>query len=106
MFIFGDFNVHHKDRLIYSGGTDKSGELSYDLTQMVNFPTQMPDCDSHSPALLDLFICSDASICSTMVFFALGNFDHLVVSVSIDFPSNSKRDVLFHCIAYDCSRAL
>ena len=33
---------------------------------MVNFPTRIPDCDSHSPALLDLFLSSDASICSTM----------------------------------------
>ena len=24
----------------------------------------IPDCDSHSPALLDLFLSSDASICS------------------------------------------
>ena len=39
-----------------------------DLTQMVNFPTRIPDCDSHSPALLDLFISSDASICSLMAF--------------------------------------
>ena len=38
------------------------------LTQMVNFPTCIPDCDSHSPALLDLFISSETSICSTMVF--------------------------------------
>ena len=28
-FVFGDFNVHHKDRLTYSDGTDKSGELCY-----------------------------------------------------------------------------
>ena len=68
---------------------------------MVNFPTQIPDCDSHSPALLDLFLSSDASICSTMAFPPLGNSDHVVVSVSIDFPSNSLRDDLFHCIAYD-----
>ena len=27
---------------------------SNDLTQMVNFPTQIPDCDSHSLILLDL----------------------------------------------------
>ena len=112
VFVFGDFNVHHKDWLTYSGGTDRPGELCYnfsisnDLTQMINFPTWIPDCDSHSPALLDLFISSDASICSAMVFFALGNFDHLVVSVSIDFSSNSKQDALFHCIAYDCSLAL
>ena len=42
--------------------------ISSDLTQMVNFPTWIPDCDSHSPVLLDLFISSDASICSTMAF--------------------------------------
>ena len=39
-----------------------------------------------------------------MPFPPLGNSDH-VVSVSIDFPTNSKRDVLSHCIAYDCSCA-
>ena len=62
VFVFGDFNVHHKDWLTNSGGTDRPGELCYnssisnDLTQIVNFPTRIPDCDSHSPALLDLFI--------------------------------------------------
>ena len=34
----------------------------------------------------------------------LGNFDHVIVSVSIDFPSNSQQDALFHHIAYDYSR--
>ena len=48
--------------------------FSNDLTQMVNFPTRIPDCDSHSPALLDLFISSDASICSTMAFPPFGIF--------------------------------
>ena len=43
VFVFGDFNVHHKDWLTYSGGTDRTGELYYnfsvskDLTQMFNF---------------------------------------------------------------------
>ena len=37
--------------------------------------------------------------------FPMGNSDHVVVSVSIDFPLNSQRDALFHCIAYDYSRA-
>ena len=53
---------------------------------------------------MDLFISSDASICSTMAFPPLGNSDH-VVSVSIDFPSYSQRDAPFHCIAYDYSCA-
>ena len=57
------------------------------------------------PALLDLFISSDVSICSTIAFSPLGNSDHVVVSVSIDFPINSKQDAPFHCVAYDYSRA-
>ena len=107
VFVFGDFNVHHKDWLTYSGGTDRPGELCYnfsisnDLTQMVNFPSRIPDCDSHSPALLDFFLSSDASICSTMAFPTLGNSDHVVASVFIDFPTNSEQDVSFHGIAYD-----
>ena len=72
---------------------------------MANFPIRISDCESHSPALLDLFISSNASICSTMAFPTLRNSDHVVVSVSIDFPSNSQRDALFHHIAYDYSRA-
>ena len=39
-----------------------------DLTQMANFPTWIPECDSHSPAFLDLFLSSDTIICSTMAF--------------------------------------
>ena len=111
VFIFGDFNAHHKDLLTYSGGTDQPGELccnfqviSNDLTQMVNFSTRIPDCDSHSPALLDLFVSSDAIICPTIAFPPLGNSDHVVVSVSIDFPANSQRNTPVHCIAYDYSR--
>ena len=66
---------------------------------MVNFPTRIPECDSHSPALLDLFLSFDASICSAMAFLPLGNSDHVVVSVSIDIPSNSQWDSPSHCIA-------
>ena len=101
VFVFRDFKVHDKDWLTYSGGTDRTGELCYnfsisnDLTQMVNFPTRIPDCDSHSPALLDLFISSDASICSAMAFPALGNCDHVIASVSIDVPSNSQQNARF-----------
>ena len=40
-----------------------------------------------------------------MAFPPLGNSDHVVVSVSIDFPINSKQDTLCHCVAYDYSRA-
>ena len=109
--VFRDFNIHHKNWLTYSSGTDRSGELCYnfsisnDFTQMVNFPTHIPGSDSHSPAFLDLFLSSDASIRSTMALRPLENSGHVVVSVSIDFPSYSKQDAPFHRIAYDDSRA-
>ena len=38
---------------------------------------------------------------STMAFPLLGNSDHVVNLVSIDFPANSKWDVSFHHIVYD-----
>ena len=102
VFIFGYFNVHHEDWLTYSGRTDRHGEHYYNisisnyLTLIVNFPTQMPDFDFHSPALLDLLLSSDTITCSTLAFPPLGNSDHLVVSVSTDFPSYSNRDAPFH----------
>ena len=49
-------------RLIYSAVTDRPGELCYnfsisnDLAQMVNFPTQIPECNSYSFALLSFFL--------------------------------------------------
>ena len=72
---------------------------------IVNFPTRIHDWDSHNPALLYLFLSSHANIYSTMPFRPLWNSDHVVVSVSIDFPSNPKRDPQFHRIAYDYSCA-
>ena len=111
VFVFGDFNVHHKDWLTYFGGTDRPGELYYnfsissDVTQILNFPTQILGCDPQSLALLDFFLSSDARICSTVAVPQLRNSDHVVASISIDFLSNSKQDVLFHRIAYDYSCA-
>ena len=107
VFVFADFNDHHRDQLTYSDGTDRPGELCYifsisnNLTLMVNFPTWIHDCDSHSPALLDLILSSDASICSTMAFPLLRNSDHVVISVSINFPS--KWGALFHHVAQNYS---
>ena len=48
-----------------------------------------------------LFLLMHASICFTLAFPPLGNCNHVVVSVSIDFPSNSQREAPFHRIAYD-----
>ena len=37
VFVFGDFNVHHKDWLTYSGGTDISGESQMTLLRSLTF---------------------------------------------------------------------
>ena len=92
--------------ITYSGRIDWPGELCYnfsviistELTQMINFPARIPDCDSHSPAVLDLFFSSDASICSAMAFPPLGDSDQVFISVSINFSSNSQQDATFHRI--------
>ena len=111
VFVFGNFNIHHKDWFIYCCGTDRSGELCdnfsilNDLTQMVKFPTRIPDCGSHSPALLDFFLSFYASLCSTIDFPPLENYHHAPVSFSNDCSSYSQRAAPFHCIAYDSFRA-
>ena len=80
-----------------------------DLVNCYNFSvsnhlTQIPDCDLRSPALLDLFISSDLYLFYSD-FPPLENSDH-VVSVSIGFSINSKRDVPLHHIAYDYSHSV
>ena len=79
--------------------------MSNDLTQIVNFPTWIPDCDAQIPALLDLFISYDANICSRMALPSLENSNHAVVSASFKFLSNSQQDAPFYNIVYDYSCA-
>ena len=73
VFVFGNFNIQHKDWITYSGG------ILSDLTSIFNAPIWIPDSDSHTPALLDLFISSDASVFSAMAFSPLGNSYHVIL---------------------------
>ena len=52
--------------------------------------------------VLPIWFISDSSICSTVAFPPLWNSDHVVVSISIDFASNSKGIAPSHLAAYDC----
>ena len=63
------------------------------------FSIQIPDCDTHSTALLNLFLLMQ--VFSTISFSTFRNFNHVVFSVFID----SKWDVPFHRLAYDYSCA-
>ena len=52
--------------------------------------------DFHNLALLDFFLSSDANICFTMAFPPLGNYDHVVVSVSIDSHNGMHCFIALH----------
>ena len=84
----------------YSGGTDGPGELSYnfstpnELTQMTNFPTCSPDCDT--PLLwLWLLFSFNPSICSIRKLWSCCclNFHWL--------PFKPKRGSPLHRSGYD-----
>ena len=76
VFVFADFNINHKDWLTYSGETDRPGELCYnfsisnDLTQIVNLPIWIPNCDSHSLTVtLTVLLFWISFFILTLVFF-------------------------------------
>ena len=87
VFIFGDFNVHHKDWLTYSGRADRPIVIIFFVTTLLVW--------IYFFWLWYLFYSG---------FPSLGNFDH-VVSVSINFPSKSERDAHFNRTAYEYSCA-
>ena len=104
VFVFGDFKVHRKNWLTYSGWKlCYNFSISSDLTQMANFPTQIPNCDSHNPALLDFFLSSDACISSAMTFkfwwwsYFCFNFHLVSIKPKTGWPVSSDSLWQFSC---------
>ena len=64
VFVFGDFNVHHKDWLTYSGGTDRTGGLCHNFSIL----DDLTQTDSHGPALLDLVLLTLAFVLQWLSF--------------------------------------
>ena len=83
--------------------------MSYliDITRIVNFPNRIPDCDSHSPVLLD-FLFFWRCICSTIVslhwetLIMLSQFPLTFRQTQNSMP---QQDAPFYRIAYDYFRA-
>ena len=102
IFVFGDFNIHHAGWLPFSHTTSLSGintynfAVSHSLTQLIDSPTRIPDRADQEPSLLDLFLSSNPDICKTSTSGPLGNSDHSVVNVAIDFNTFSSRDPPIH----------
>ena len=89
LFVF----CYDKDLLTYSGRTDRPCELCYNFS-ISNLKGSL----TVTLTVTFGFLSSNACICSTIAFPPLGNSDHVVVSVSIDFIINSKQDALFYCV--------
>ena len=110
ILVFGDFNVHHQEWLVYSNGIDFSGAEAYNfsisqsLTQIVDFPTRFPDRDDHNPHLLDLFLTSNPTICKPSVLSPLGNSDHAVVQIDISSNFKPAPEAPFHRTLYSYHR--
>ena len=74
--------------------------LSTPLLMHLSLETLMPIVKTGLHILVELIV-----FCSTLAFPPFENSDHIVVSVSIDFPSYSQQDAPFHHISYDYSCA-
>ena len=68
--------------------------MHFVLETLVNSPSLSPLCDSDSPALLDLFISSDAIICSTVAFLCVEVL--WSCCFCLHWLSNSKRNAFLH----------
>ena len=107
VFVFGDFNV------IIRTGLPILEELIDLVNSVISFLSRMTLLKwltfllGSQTAIVLLFsiLTSYASICSTMAFPPLENSNHVVVSVSVDLPSNCQRDAPFHCIAHNYPQA-
>ena len=92
--VFGDFSDHHRDWLPYTGGMIELVNscnffITKDLTHMFKFPTRIPDCDSHNPGLLNLFLLILVFVMQWLSFHLEILIMLLFVSVSIDLLSKA-----------------
>ena len=109
--ICGDYNIHHKEWLIHSNKTTAEGRhchdfaLAYDLTQIVDKPTHIPDQPGQFSNLLDLFLTSCPDACSQSVHSPLGSSDHCLVQVEVQAKCSVTPDAPFHRKVFRYSKA-
>ena len=110
VFVFGDFNVHHKDWITYSGLvelTDLVSSVVIFLCQMtlLRWLTFVLGSQAVILAVLLLWIYLFLLILVFVLQWLSLHSDHVVILVSIDFQSCLQQDALFHHIAFDYSHA-
>ena len=79
--------------------------LAYDLTQIVDKPTHVPDQAGHFSNLLDLFLTSSPDACSLSVHSPLGSSDHCLIQVKVEAKCSVTPDAPFHRKVFRYSKA-
>ena len=104
MFVFGDFNIHHKNWLTYSGGTDRPREICYNYSLSYFFYLKWPYPDgslSYSDPQLWLTVLLFATYLFLLVLVFVWQWLSfhweilIMLCVFIDFLPNKKNDVCF-----------
>ena len=107
IMVCGDFNTHNTEWLCHSQPLMLQVcfvkfAMSQDLTQIVDFPTRIPDRDDHQPYLLDLLLFSNPDL---HCCFSPSSTDHMVVSVDVKFVVKSTNEHPYHRTVYSYSKA-
>ncbi len=64
--------------------------VAYELTQIIDYPTRVPDVDNQYPNLLDIFLTTYPDLCAVTVLCPLGLSGHCLVSVVMEVKSKSS----------------
>ena len=79
--------------------------IAYDLTQIVDKPTRVPDVVGQFASLLDLFLTSCPETCSQSIHSPLGSSDHCLIQVKIEAKCKVSSDTPFHRKVFRYSKA-
>lgn len=94
--ILGDFNAHNADWLPYSSHTDPAGRaaehfsITNSFTQLVTFPTRIPDRFGDTAQTLDLFLTTDPSLYTVSCAAPIGSSDHCLLTFTHSHVSSVK----------------
>ena len=76
--------------------------LYKNLTKIFNFSNFIPECESRNLTLVKLFPLFDSGTYFWVAQHQLEVYDHAVVSVAIEFSSNSKKNATFYHANFLC----
>ena len=85
LLLLGDFNIHNNSWLSFSGNTNPAGleceafATTHNLTQLIDFPTRIPDNIDHNPHTLDLFLTNLPHLYTIEPLLPICSSDHILL---------------------------